>query len=100
MSPLDRSRTISLKGFLVWLLFIGWGMTYKDTLHFSFYFESEMSLYLKFTKSIATYSQHSDPLSLFINLMKLFTLIPYQQQANMGLTCQNRTLVGSVNSRI
>lgn len=64
-------------------VFAGWGMTYKDRLHYSFYCESEMSLCLKLTKPIATYSQHSGSFILFINLMKLITLVPYQQQANV-----------------
>lgn len=42
-----------------------------------------MSLYLKLTEPIAAYSQDSGSFSLFINFMKLITLVPYQQQVNM-----------------
>lgn len=84
MSPLDRSGPTCLKGFLVWVfLHPGWGMTYKDMLHYSFYSESKMSLYLKLTKPVATYIQHSGSFILFINLMKLIILVPYHQQENM-----------------
>lgn len=84
MSPQDSSSPTCLKWFLVWgFFFAGWGMTYGNTLHYSFSSEPKKPLYLMLTKLIAIYSLCPGSFILFITLIKLIILIFGCQQASM-----------------
>lgn len=76
------------------------GMTYKDTLHYSFSFVSKKPLYLTLTKPIGTYKP----------TFRLFQLIYYFYKINdpkfwllvgkYDFTCHNNTPMGSENPRV